>query len=192
MVDGDAWLGETPAAWMRPVTSPSAVAVWRSACTDLRDDTSTVAVLTSNPALLNTSAAASAFSWRKSASTTCLPALTRRAIAWPIDPGPMTTTTLLITMPFREVGERRDLRRYRSHGGGVTLPDLSIAYAAQHAAEERLAAYAAAPGMAVRRGRDWFAVRTGVDSNDMNGVVSEAQAEISADLVEDLVGWFRA
>src|SRR6476619_1237871 len=47
MVDGDAWLGETPAAWMRPVTSPSAVAVWRSACTDLRDDTSTVAVLTS-------------------------------------------------------------------------------------------------------------------------------------------------
>jgi hypothetical protein len=33
-----------------------------------------------------------------------LPALTRRAIAWPIDPGPMTTTTLLITMPFREVG----------------------------------------------------------------------------------------
>ena len=74
----------------------------------------------------------------------------------------------------------------------MTLPDLSIAYAAQHAAEERLAAYAAAPGMAVRRGRDWFAVRTGVDSNDMNGVVSEAQAEISADLVEDLVGWFRA
>ena len=42
----------------------------------------------------------------------------------------------------------------------------------------------------VRRGRDWFAVRTGVDSNDMNGVVSEAQAEISADLVEDLVGGF--
>jgi hypothetical protein len=89
-------------------------------------------------------------------------------------------------------GERRDLRGYRSHDGGVTLPDLSIAYAAQHAAEERLATYAAAPGMAVRRGRDWFAVRTGVDSNEMNGVVSVAQAEISADLVEDLVGWFRA
>jgi hypothetical protein len=104
MVDGDAWLGETPAAWMRPVTSPSAVAVWTSVCTDSRDDTSTVVVLTSNPALLNTSAAASAFSWRKSASRTCLPALTRRAIAWPIDPGPMTTMTLLITMPFRGVG----------------------------------------------------------------------------------------
>jgi GNAT superfamily N-acetyltransferase len=73
----------------------------------------------------------------------------------------------------------------------VTLPDLGIAYAAQHAAAERLAAYAAAPGMAVRRGRDWFAVRTGVDSNDMNGVVSEVQAEISPRVVEDLIAWFR-
>ena len=30
--------------------SPQAVAVWTSACTDSREDTSTVAVLTSNPA----------------------------------------------------------------------------------------------------------------------------------------------
>jgi len=44
----------------------------------------------------------------------------------------------------------------------------------------------------VRRGRDWFAVRTGVDSNDMNGVVSQARAEVSAELVDDLVAWFRA
>ena len=44
----------------------------------------------------------------------------------------------------------------------------------------------------MRRGRDWFAVRTGVDSNDMNGVVSQARAEISAELVDDLVAWFRA
>lgn len=80
---------------MTPVTSPSAVAVWTSACTDSRDDTSTIAVITSNPALLNISAAASAFSGRRSASSTCFPALTRRAIAWPIDPGPMTTMTLL-------------------------------------------------------------------------------------------------
>ncbi len=72
----------------------------------------------------------------------------------------------------------------------MTLPDLGIAYAAQQAAEARLAAYAAAPGLDVRRGRDWFAVRTGVDSNDMNGVVSNGQAEISSELVEDLVGWF--
>src|SRR5215208_3890490 len=31
---GDAWLGETPAAWMTPVTSPSPVAVSTSACSD--------------------------------------------------------------------------------------------------------------------------------------------------------------
>jgi hypothetical protein len=80
---------------MTPVTSPSAVAVSTRGCTDSRDDTSTIAVLTSNPALLNISAAASAFSWRRSASSTYFPALTRRAIAWPIDPGPMTTMTLL-------------------------------------------------------------------------------------------------
>ena len=91
IVAGDAWLGETPAAWMTPVMSPSPVAVSTSAWTDSREDTSTVAVLTSNPALRNTSAAASAFSWCRSASRTCLPALTRRAMAWPIDPAPMTT-----------------------------------------------------------------------------------------------------
>jgi len=78
---GDAWLGETPAAWMTPVTSPSPAAVTTSACTDSREDTSTVAVLTSNPASRNTSAATSAFCWRRSANRTCLPALTRRAIA---------------------------------------------------------------------------------------------------------------
>jgi hypothetical protein len=88
---------------MTPVTSPSAVVVWTSARTDSRDDTSTVAVLTSNPALLSISAAASAFSWRRSASRTNLPALTRRAIAWPIDPRPMTTMTLLMAMPFHDL-----------------------------------------------------------------------------------------
>ena len=41
MTSGVAWLGETPAAWMTPLRSPSAVAVWTSACTDSREDTST-------------------------------------------------------------------------------------------------------------------------------------------------------
>ena len=81
IVSSGAWLGETPAAWMTPVMSPSAVAVSTSAWTDSREDTSTVVVLTSKPALRSTSAAASALAWRRSASTTCLPALTRRAIA---------------------------------------------------------------------------------------------------------------
>jgi hypothetical protein len=66
----------------------------------------------------------------------------------------------------------------RSHDGAVKLDDLGIAHAAQHAAEARLAASAAAPDVAVRGGRGWFAVRTGVDSNDMNAVISTRQAEI--------------
>ena len=73
--------------------SPTRAAVSTSAWTDAREDTSTVVVLTSNPALRSTSAAASALARRRSASTTCLPALTRRAIACPIDPAPMTTIT---------------------------------------------------------------------------------------------------
>jgi GNAT superfamily N-acetyltransferase len=84
------------------------------------------------------------------------------------------------------------IRRCRSHYGGVSLHDFGIARAAQHAAEARLAAYALAPGVVVRRGSGWFAVRTGVDSNDMNGVVSKERAEIPPELVEDLVAWFRA
>ena len=97
MASGDAWLGDTPAAWITPVMSPSAVEVSTSAWIDSREDTSTVAVVTSKPALLSTSAAASALLWRRSASTTCLPALTRRAMACPIEPAPMTTTTSLMT-----------------------------------------------------------------------------------------------
>ena len=74
------------------------LAVLTSASTDGRDDTSTAAVLTSNPASLRTFATASAVSIRRSANTTCLPTLTRRAIAWPINPVPMTTTTLVMTL----------------------------------------------------------------------------------------------
>jgi len=81
MVAGEAWLGETPAAWMTPVTSPEVVAVWTSAWIDSREETSTVAVLTSSPAFCITSAALSAFSRCRSAETTCFPALTRRVIA---------------------------------------------------------------------------------------------------------------
>ena len=98
MVAGDACVGETPAAWMTPVMVPIAVAASTSAWTDSREETSTVAVLTSNPASPSTFAAASAFSRRRSASRTCLPALTRRAIAWPIDPAPMTTITLVMML----------------------------------------------------------------------------------------------
>ena len=35
IVAGDAWLGETPAAWITPTTSPSDAAVSARACTDV-------------------------------------------------------------------------------------------------------------------------------------------------------------
>jgi hypothetical protein len=50
--------------------------LWMYKRHEARDDTSTVVVVTSKPASLNVFAAASAFSWRGSASRTCLPALT--------------------------------------------------------------------------------------------------------------------
>lgn len=72
----------------------------------------------------------------------------------------------------------------------MRLSDRALAQAAQHASEERLRLYSRADGVEVRRGDGWFAVRTGVDSNDLNGVVSTPGAEVSADLVEDLLAWF--
>jgi hypothetical protein len=61
-----------------------------------RDDTSTVVTLASNPAFIRVSAAAVAFSKWRSASRRCLPTPTRGAIAWPIWPGPITTSTSLV------------------------------------------------------------------------------------------------
>src|SRR5579862_6297892 len=93
MVAGEAWVGDTPAAWMTPAMLPSAVAASTRAWTDAREETSTMAELAAKPASCRTFAAASACSLRRSASSTRLPALIRRAIAWPIDPAPMTTVT---------------------------------------------------------------------------------------------------
>jgi len=67
---------------------------------------------------------------------------------------------------------------------------VEIAALAQEAACARLRTLAAASGAAVRHGEGWFAVRTGVDSNDMNGVVSEAGAPITRRLVDELTSWF--
>jgi hypothetical protein len=67
------------------------VAFSTSVFTDDREATSTWAVLASKPASLKVRDAASAVSTRTSASNTCLPGLTRRAIAWPIEPAPITT-----------------------------------------------------------------------------------------------------
>jgi GNAT superfamily N-acetyltransferase len=65
-----------------------------------------------------------------------------------------------------------------------------IARAAHSAARARLLAYAAAAGTDVLRGENWTAVRTGVNSNDMNGVVSEDGVKITPELVQTLTSWF--
>src|SRR5271165_5477752 len=107
---------------MTPVTSPTAVAVSTSAWTESREETSTVAVVTSKPALLSTSAAASAFSWCRSAIRTVLPALTRRAIAWPIEPAPITTITLLMKVSFQGQHPRSGRRAIQTHRHRLSAP----------------------------------------------------------------------
>ena len=84
MVSIGAWLGETPAAWMTPVTSPSAVAVSTRAWTESRDDTSTVAVLTSKPALSEDLGCRLGVLLAQVGQQDVLAGLTRRAMAWPI------------------------------------------------------------------------------------------------------------
>lgn len=44
----------------------------------------------------------------------------------------------------------------------------------------------------IRRGDGWIAVATGVQSNDLNGVVSEAGCGIDDSVVDELFAWFSA
>ena len=67
---------------------------------------------------------------------------------------------------------------------------IDVAGAGNRAARRRLALYAACTGVQVRRGPGWFAVATGVVSNDMNGVVSRAGTSVPDALIDELVGWF--
>ena len=53
IVSGEACEGETPAAWTSRVTGPRPAAVRANEITDSRFETSTVAVLVSNPASRN-------------------------------------------------------------------------------------------------------------------------------------------
>ena len=64
------------------------------------------------------------------------------------------------------------------------------AWAGHHAARRRVELYAACDGAMVRQGAGWFAVATGVASNDMNGVVSEAGVAMADVVVDELIGWF--
>jgi hypothetical protein len=72
------------------------------------------------PASIITLAAASAACRRRSASRTCLPELTRRAIAWPIEPASITTMTLLTAaLPSRDKPRKRRRDRSATAGTGI-------------------------------------------------------------------------
>lgn len=83
-----------------------------------------------------------------------------------------------------------DGTRQRVDASEMQVNNLVIARAAHDAAEDRLASYATAAGVAVRRGVGWVAVQTGADSNDLNGVVCQDSSEISLEVVHDLIAWF--
>lgn len=74
----------------------------------------------------------------------------------------------------------------------VSDPAAAAAAAAAHAAAAaRLAVYAAAldAGPAVRRGEGWFAVVTGVASNDLNGVVAGSPDVLTDGVLHDVLRW---
>jgi hypothetical protein len=66
-----------------------------------------------------------------------------------------------------------------------------LAWLGDRALRARLLHYASSDVAEVREGRGWRAVVTGVRSNDMNGVVSDASSIPRAE-VDELVSWFRA
>jgi GNAT superfamily N-acetyltransferase len=67
---------------------------------------------------------------------------------------------------------------------------VELARAGEDAAAGRLHRYARCAAARTRSGEGWFAVATGVEANDMNGVVSQPGASIPGDLADDLIEWF--
>lgn len=66
---------------------------------------------------------------------------------------------------------------------------MEVAALAERTALGRLLSQADLPGTEVRGGDGWVALRSGVSSNDCNGVVSEGADGIDAGVVADLVAW---
>src|SRR4051794_16469797 len=88
--------GETPAVLTTWTTSPSPAAAWARARTDSASDTSTRSALTVWPASSSAVFAFCRLVSLKSASSTCLPAPVRRAMARPMLPAPTTTRTFVL------------------------------------------------------------------------------------------------
>lgn len=67
---------------------------------------------------------------------------------------------------------------------------VELGRAGEDAAAGRLHRYARCAAARTRSGEGWFAVATGAEANDMNGVVSQPGASIPRDLVDHLIEWF--
>lgn len=74
----------------------------------------------------------------------------------------------------------------------VTTAMTTVAADGHRCAMRRLALYARCDHVAVRRGRGWLGVATGVASNDMNGVVTADPAGLDSHVIDDLIDWFRS
>ena len=100
---GDACAGDRPAVWTRCITVPSTAAMQRA---DRRsEETSTGAVEVSKPAVCKVLAADCGIVVEVGQQIV-LPTPIRRAMAWPMEPAPMTTVTsgasgVLISLPSR-------------------------------------------------------------------------------------------
>jgi hypothetical protein len=90
---GDAWTGDSPAVWTTLTTWPTAAAATAIAVIDAREETSTWWVTALWPPASRVSAARARLSALRSARNTVRPVPCRRAMAGPIPPAPMTTTT---------------------------------------------------------------------------------------------------
>jgi ribosomal protein S18 acetylase RimI-like enzyme len=74
--------------------------------------------------------------------------------------------------------------------GDVTDLETVLPRAGDAAAALRLRRYARCPAAHSRNGDGWLAVATGAQSNDMNGVVSQAGAAVPDELIDELLAWF--
>ena len=70
------------------------------------------------------------------------------------------------------------------------MATMTLPAAGMRAEADRLRRYADCEAATTRAGDGWLAVATGVLSNDMNGVVSEPGARLSAAVVDEVVRWF--
>src|SRR3954447_8640286 len=75
---------------------------------------------------------------------------------------------------------------------GAPTSMARVAIDGHRCAMRRLELYGRCDHVAVRRGRGWLGVITGVASNDMNGVVSNDPAGLDDHVIGNLIEWFQS